>query len=118
MAALTCSMLVTPVYAAPTLDELQEEQQDLENQKENAQEQLSSLQSQLETIMEKINDLEEQLIKKGEEITQAEKDLEAAEKKRQEQYDAMKLRIKYMYEAGSGTATMEKSWSPEISPVC
>lgn len=107
-AALTCSMLVTPVYAAPTLDELQEEQQDLENQKENAQEQLSSLQSQLETIMEKINDLEEQLIKKGEEITQAEKDLEAAEKKRQEQYDAMKLRIKYMYEAGSGTATMEK----------
>ena len=107
-AALTCSMLVMPVSAAPTLDELQEEQQNLENQKENAQDQLSSLQTQLESIMEKIDDLEVQLINKGEEIAQAEKDLEAAEKKRQEQYDAMKLRIKYMYEAGSGTATMEK----------
>ena len=107
-AALTCSMMVTPVYAAPTLDELQEEQQNLENQKEDAQGQLSSLQSQLETLIGKIDDLEVQLIDKGEEIAQAQKDLEAAEKKRQEQYDAMKLRIKYMYEAGSGTATMEK----------
>lgn len=117
-AALTCSMLVMPVNAAPTLDELQEEQQDLEDQKESAQSQLNSLQSELETIMQKINDLEEQLIKKGEEITQAEKDLEAAEKKRQEQYDAMKLRIKYMYEAGSGTATMEKVMeSGDISSI-
>lgn len=107
-AALTCSMMVMPVYAAPTLDELQEEQQNLENQKDDVQGELNSLQSQLESIMQKINDLETQLIKKGEEITQAEKDLEVAEKKRQEQYDAMKLRIKYMYEAGSGTATMEK----------
>lgn len=107
-AALTCSMMVMPVCAAPTLDELQEEQQDLENQKEDAQGELNSLQSQLESIIQKINDLEVQLIDKGEEIAQAEKDLEAAEKKRQEQYDAMKLRIKYMYEAGSGTATMEK----------
>jgi len=117
-AALTCSMLVMPVNAAPTLNELQEEQQNLENQKENAQDQLSDLQAQLETIMQKIDDLEVQLIEKGEEIAQAEKDLEAAEKKRQEQYDAMKLRIKYMYEAGSGTATMEKVMeSGDISSI-
>ena len=90
-AALTCSMMVTPVYAAPTLDELQEEQQNLENQKEDAQGQLSSLQSQLETLIGKIDDLEVQLIDKGEEIAQAQKDLEAAEKKRQEQYDACLL---------------------------
>ena len=72
-AALTCSMMVTPVYAAPTLDELQEEQQNLENQKEDAQGQLSSLQSQLETLIGKIDDLEVQLIDKGEEIAQAQK---------------------------------------------
>lgn len=107
-ATLTCSMMVMPVCAAPTLDELQDEQQNLESQKEDAQGELNSLQSQLESIVEKIDDLEVQLIDKGEEIAQAEKDLEAAEEKRQEQYDAMKLRIKYMYEAGSGTATMEK----------
>ena len=43
-AALTCSMLVMPVNAAPTLEELQEEQQDLENQKADAQDQISDLQ--------------------------------------------------------------------------
>lgn len=118
-AALTCSMAVTPVFAAPdTLDELQNQQQELENQKEDAQGQLSSLQAELEALVQKIDDLEVQLINKGEEITQAEKDLEAAEEKRQEQYDAMKLRIKYMYEAGSGTATMEKVMSSgDISSI-
>lgn len=111
-AALTCSMAVTPVLAAPdTLEDLQNQQKELENQKESAQGELSSLKTELETLMGKIDDLEEQLIAKGEEIIQAEKDLDAAEEKRQEQYDAMKLRIKYMYEAGSGTATMEKVMS-------
>lgn len=31
-----------------------------------------------------------------------------AEEKKEAQYEAMKLRIKYMYESGSGTSTMEK----------
>ena len=107
-AALTMFHGRDAVSAAPTLEDLQNEQEELESQKEDAQGQLSSLQSELEALVQKIDDLEVQLIEKGEEIAQAEKDLEAAEKKRQEQYDAMKLRIKYMYEAGSGTATMEK----------
>lgn len=106
---LTCSLAVTPVFAEPdTLESLQNEQEDLENQKAAAQSQLSSLQSELNTIMEKTAELEDQLIAKGEEIIQAQEDLQVAEEKRDEQYEAMKLRIKYMYEAGSGTATMEK----------
>lgn len=106
---LTCSMAATPVFAAPdTLESLQNEQEDLENQKEAAQEELNSLQSQLDTIIQKTAELEDQLIAKGEEIIQAKDDLKVAEEKRDEQYEAMKLRIKYMYEAGSGTATMEK----------
>lgn len=106
---LTCSLAVTPVFAEPdTLENLQNQQKDLENQKANAQGELNSLQSELDTIMEKTAALEDQLIAKGEEIIQAKEDLKVAEDKRDEQYDAMKLRIKYMYEAGSGTATMEK----------
>ena len=58
--------------------------------------------------MEKANQLELDLIAKGEEIIQAEEDLKVAEEEKDEQYEAMKLRIKYMYESGSGTATMEK----------
>ena len=109
---LTCSMAVTPVFAEPdTLESLQEEQENLKNQKEAAQNELNSLQSDLDTIVTKLADLEDQLIAKGEEIIQIKADLEAAEEKRQEQYDAMKLRIKYMYEAGTGSATMEKVMS-------
>ena len=97
--ALTCSLVVTPVFAEPdTLESLQQEQENLKNQKEAAQNELNSLQSDLDTIVTKLADLEDQLIAKGEEIIQIKADLEAAEEKRQEQYDAMKLRIKYMYE--------------------
>ena len=105
-AVLTCSLTVTPVFAEPTQSEL--EQSQLEDQKANAQSELATLQSDLDALASKISELEAQLIQTGEEIAQAEKDLAAAEEKKEEQYDAMKLRIKYMYESGSGTATMEK----------
>ncbi len=107
---LTCALTVTPVLAAPdsTLDSLQNEQNNLQEQKSSAQSELNSLQSELETLMSKISDLEQQLISKGQEITQAEKDLDAAEEKRQEQYDAMKLRIKYIYESGGDAAALER----------
>ena len=116
---LTCSMAVTPVFAEPdTLEQLQNEQQELENQKAATQNELSSLQSELDTIVQKLSDLEDDLIAKGEEIIQAQEDLKAAEAKEEEQYQAMKLRIKYMYEAGSGTATMEKVMtSGDISSI-
>ncbi len=111
-AALTCSMVATPVSAAPdTLEDLQNQQEQLESQKSSAQSELSSLQTQLDDLVGKISELENQLIAKGEEIIQAEEDLKVAEEKKDEQYEAMKLRIKYMYEAGSGTATMEKVMS-------
>lgn len=100
-AALTCSLVVTPVFAEPT-------QEELEDQKEAAQGELGDLQAELDTLIQKANELESQLISTGQQITQAEEDLEAAEEKKAEQYEAMKLRIKFMYESGSGTATMEK----------
>lgn len=100
-AALTCSLAVTPVFAEPT-------QEELEDQKEAAQSELGDLQAQLDTLIQKTSELENELIATGQEITQAEADLEEAEAKREEQYEAMKLRIKFMYESGSGTATMEK----------
>ena len=50
--------------------------------------------------MEKLDELETDLIAKGEEITQAEEDLKKAEEKEKQQYEDMKLRIKYMYEQG------------------
>lgn len=104
--ALVCSMIVTPVFAEPS--SAREEEAELKEQKEAAQSELESLQATLDSLMAKANQLELDLIAKGEEIIQAEEDLKVAEEKKDEQYEAMKLRIKYMYESGSGTATMEK----------
>ena len=95
-AVVTSSMIVTPVVAAPSSDELKQS-------KEAKQSEVNSLQTQLTELMSKIGKLEEDLIKKGEEITQAEADLQVAQEKEQEQYEAMKKRIKFMYEEGDGS---------------
>lgn len=93
-AVVTSSMIVTPVLAAPSVD-------DLKKEKASKQNEVSSLQSQLTTLMGKVNTLESELIQTGEDITKAQSDLVVAQKKEKEQYAAMKKRIKYMYEAGN-----------------
>lgn len=96
-AVVTSSMIVTPVLAAPSVD-------DLKKEKAAKQSEVSSLQSQLTTLMGKVNTLESELIQTGEDITKAQGDLEVAQEKEKEQYVAMKKRIKYMYEAGNDSA--------------
>lgn len=96
-AVVTSSMIVTPVLAAPSVD-------DLKKEKASKQNEVSSLQSQLTTLMGKVNTLESELIQTGEDITKAQSDLVVAQKKEKEQYAAMKKRIKYMYEAGNNSA--------------
>lgn len=96
-AVVASSMIVTPVFAAPSVD-------DLKDNKAAKESEVSSLQDQLTDIMSKLGDLEESLIEKGEEITKAEEDLKEAQEKEQEQYEAMKRRIKFMYEEGDTTA--------------
>ena len=87
---LVGSMAVTPVFAAPAK----------ENEKQTKESSVSDLQSELEQVMAKMADLETKLIAKGEEIQKASKELQQAEEKSAKQYEDMKLRIKYMYEAG------------------
>ncbi len=90
---LTCGMIVTPVLAEPSIDTLKKN-------KNEAQSEVNSLQKELTS---KISKLEGDLIAKGQEITQAEEDLDAAQIKEEEQYEAMKLRIKFMYEEGDAS---------------
>lgn len=99
-AALTFSLSVTPILA--------DEVSDLKKQKKDTEEQVNSLQTQLNSLMTKISELENDLITTGEEISQTEEDLKAAQEEQEQQYQAMKRRIKYMYEAGTGSATVEK----------
>lgn len=99
-ATLTCSLSVMPVLA--------DEVDDLKQQKEDVQNEVNDLQTQLDTLVQKMSDLENELISTGQEITQTEEDLKEAEEDEQEQYEAMKLRIKYMYEAGTGSADLDR----------
>ncbi len=98
LAAVAASALaVTPLSAAPLVDEL-------ESERSAAQSEASALQEELTGLLDKMGRLEESLIAKGEEIIETGADLEKAKEQEKTQYDAMKLRIKYMYENGSVTA--------------
>lgn len=91
------SMVGNTVLAAPSVDELEDQQAQVKAE-------VSSLQEELTEVLSEINELEEKLVEKGEEILQATDDLEAAEKKEKEQYEAMKKRIRMMYEEGNTSA--------------
>ncbi len=72
----------------------------LEASKADLNEYIEKLDVQLDEIQSKINELVEQIAKKEEEIAQKEKELDEALEVQQQQYDAMKIRIKFMYERG------------------
>lgn len=93
---LASSMVVTPVFA--------DDVSNLQNSKNAAQSEVNSLQSELQTLIEKMSKLEDDLVSTGQQITQAQDDLTVAKEKEHQQYEDMKKRIKYMYEAGNDSA--------------
>lgn len=107
---LAASIIVTPVFAAPSVDEL-------EQSKASAQSEVSSKQQELTDLLVEIDELESKLISKGQEITQATEDLGKAQEKEQEQYEAMKIRIQYMYEEGNNSAAEKILESQSLSDV-
>ena len=108
IALMASSMLATPVYAAPNTDEIKAE-------KEQKEKEVESVQAQLQTMVSKISETEEKLVSKGEEIQKAKEDLAAAEEKQQQQYESMKVRIKYMYEQGDTKALEDLFTSNSIA---
>lgn len=96
IAALMVSVfIVTPVFAT-SIDDMKEDKAKVESE-------VQALQAQLTETLDKINTLEKDLVKKEEEIDKTNMDLEISINNQNEQYAAMKLRIKYMYEEGDST---------------
>ena len=89
-AALITSIAGTSVWADDVTD--------LTNKKNAAESQLSQTQAELAYLLVQMDELEVKMHDKNEEIDQANADLAVAEQNMQNQYDDMKLRIKYMYE--------------------
>lgn len=90
-----CSVFATSVFAAPSIN-------DLQNQKNNAEKEVKTLQQELTEIMTSINTTEIKLVKTGEQIIQATEQLAEAEENEKEQYESMVKRIVTMYESGNG----------------
>ena len=98
---ITCtvmsSLVVAPVaWAAP-----EDDVQSLEEQKSPAEAQAASVNQSLVDLLVEYEALQQDMANQEEKITQAGADLVKAEEKEQQQYDDMKLRIKYMYESGA-----------------
>lgn len=85
---------ITPVYATDSVDSLEESTSNLQNELNSLNQELTQLSNEISAISSQISDMtsrirevqEELAIAKGEEIAQ---------------YDAMKQRMKYMYENGN-----------------
>lgn len=99
---LVTTLAVTPVFASSL--------EDMQADKAEAESEASSLQEQLTQTLDKIDTLQTDMASKEEEVEQAGQDLEEAAAKQSEQYEAMKLRIKYMYEEGD-TSFLEALFS-------
>lgn len=107
------SMMVTPVNAT-TISEIQEEKKKNEEQLNDINKQISGykgaqadigaeieeLDAEMVSLLTDINLIEEEIGKKEEEIVKTQEDYDAAVATKDEQYEAMKIRIKFMYEKG------------------
>ena len=108
-----------PAYGAKSLEgelsDAKDEQGELERERKSAQKTLDNLETkkdQLEDYIKEIDadlnsrqkeitQLDNELAEKEEQISQTEAELKAARKKSQRQYEAMKERIKFVYENGN-----------------
>ena len=108
VSVLIGSMFASTVMAAPDTNAIK-------NKRDNAKKEVTRLQDDMVDVLKHIDELETDLIEKGEEITKANEDLKEAEEKEKEQYEAMKHRIKYMYEQGDYTLIEKVMESGSIS---
>lgn len=84
------------VHAEPSSAELEQKTAGLQGELNNLNNELNTLSSELDALSQKIE--ETQAV-----MADTQSQMDEAQKKGEEQYEAMKLRIKYMYEAGDTT---------------
>lgn len=85
------------------LNKIDKKLDDLSGEQQVIVEQIDDLDAQIVEIMTSISILEDEIAAKKEEIEQARLDLEAAKQDEENQYEAMMVRIRYMYENGNTT---------------
>ncbi|MCH5262839.1 MAG: C40 family peptidase [Lachnospiraceae bacterium] len=115
--AFICFLLVVDSVSATTISDLQEDLKNNQSQLENVNQQISGYEEEQEAIEEEISDLDAEMVAlltdinliqeaiqdKEADIEQAQIAYDEALAVQQEQYEAMKIRIKFMYERGEAS---------------
>ena len=89
--------------AQSKLDSVNSQIADIESQQSSLQAEIDKVDSDLVDVLVSLDLISDQIDQKKVELAQAESDLAAAKEKEAEQYDAMKNRIRYMYENGDSS---------------
>ncbi len=113
LTGLMFATVLVPAYASnisDLQDDIQQHQQNLnalnediasmEDEQDILEEEISDLDAELLNMLTSIGILEDDIAVKEDEIAVAQADYDAAKATEQEQYEAMKVRIQYMYENG------------------
>ena len=115
--AFICFLLVVDSVSATTISDLQEDLKNNQSHLENVNQQISGYEEEQEAVEEEISDLDAEMVAlltdinlikeaiqdKEEDIAQAQIAYDEALAIQQEQYEAMKIRIKFMYERGEAS---------------
>ena len=89
--------------AEANLKSKQNEINQIEKQQQELRGEIDRLDAELVNVMIELSTLEEELAVKQDELEQTKADLEQAKVDEKNQYEAMKLRIRFMYEKGNST---------------
>lgn len=87
--------------AAENLDSINQEIEDIQGVQSGLYEEMEAYDQELIALLTDMDLLKQDISNKEDDIAQAEKDLEQAKEEEQTQYEAMKVRIQYMYENGN-----------------
>lgn len=103
--------------AEENLNKKNEEIEEIEQQQQQLQSEINQLDSELGQVMIDLSVLEEDLAIKEDELAQTKENLEQAKIDEQNQYEAMKKRIQFMYENGDSTLLSSILESDNISDM-
>lgn len=89
--------------AQSQLDHISGSLSDLQDEKSGIDSEIKDLNAEIVEILASIDLMKEDIAAKEEEIAEAQKEYEAAQAREAEQYEAMKMRIRFLYEKGDQT---------------
>ncbi|HIW20736.1 MAG TPA: peptidoglycan DD-metalloendopeptidase family protein [Candidatus Dorea intestinavium] len=100
LALLLSFAMIMPIGATDISSE-EQKAKEIEEQKQNAENEEAQISANLNKILDEMVEIRNSIAKKMDEIQAKEVELAAAKAQVDDQYEAMKLRIRFMYESGN-----------------